>query len=119
MALYDSEKYRTIYTDIGKKDDTCIYCNLAIKDLRLKKQITTDEAIAETKKINGNLENKRVAKFSVSGNSICICGKCLTKALNEIEKNKETSVIEEMVIETDKDTLPKQKVSKKKSAKNE
>lgn len=119
MALYNNEQYRTIFTDIGKEVDTCIYCSLQIKDKRFNKKISTEDAILETKKLKGNLTNMRIAKFNASGNYICICEDCLMKILDEIHSSKvddvNNNLIEEVIQETLKDENIK--TNKKRSSK--
>lgn len=85
MALYDRSSVRSFFSEIAHEQDTCQYCENAIREKNNKKELSFDDMIKELRTLRGKLTGKRVMKFRYIGHEFCVCPKCLEKIHKEVQ----------------------------------
>lgn len=99
MALFDIKETKSIYTELGNKQDICYYCVKALKQKYSEKLISYDEMMKTTKELRGHLTSKRIAKIDIAGNGISICEDCLSAINNELG-NSIANIFESVIKES-------------------
>lgn len=94
MALFDRDKTKGFYTELGNVEDECFFCRKKIEQRRVDKEIDRDEMYAEIKKLRGKLTNQKIVRIQRAGTTICICKECEDKIHAEMNPIKEEPVKE-------------------------
>lgn len=115
MALYDRSSTRSFYSEIAHEQDTCQYCENAIREKNNKKEINFDDMHRQLKALRGKLAGTRVMKFRYLGHEFCVCPTCLEKVNTEVQsfnKNESQSDCITKVEDTHEDVTNDETVSK-------
>lgn len=85
MALYDRSSTRSFFSEIAHEQDTCQYCENAIRARNNKKELGFDDMHKELRSLRGKLTGMRVMKFRYLGHEFCVCPECLEKVNTEVQ----------------------------------